>query len=421
MNGNMVPTLTINSIGAQGDGLATHDGKPVYVPKTAPGDVAQVKLDSLSSDSYNGKLIAIETPGPDRAPPPCPYFNQCGGCALQHVDEKFYRDWKTQSVKTTLERAGVKVEKWEAPVFLPAATRRRTSAAALKTSKGVVFGYNEERSHHILDIHKCLILDPALDAKMQALRPYLPRLLPELKTCDITLQYAGGAFDMVLTGPLKFAYEQHEALGELAETLDIARISFREKDFRPLEPLLNRKQIFKKFGTLTIELPPAAFLQASEAGEKTLSDIVVKHAGDAKNIADLFSGCGTFAGALAQNAKITAADAAPDAMAALARAKHPNIKVHRRDLFKTPLASDELSHFDCIVFDPPRAGAREQALHIAQTTVPRVIAVSCNPATFARDAKILQEGGYMLQSMTVVDQFVYSAHVEVVGMFTMGR
>ena len=188
--------------------FAADEARPRTVSVSGTGevaaepDVAQVTLDSLSSDSYDGKLVSVETPGPDRVPAPCPYFAKCGGCALQHVSEEFYRNWKIETVKTTLERTGVKVDKWEAPVFLPAATRRRTSAAALKTSKGIVFGYNEERSHHILDIHKCLILDPALDEKMQALRPYLPRLLPELKTCDITLQYAGGAFDMKLVSTL---------------------------------------------------------------------------------------------------------------------------------------------------------------------------------------------------------------------------
>jgi 23S rRNA (uracil1939-C5)-methyltransferase len=223
----------------------------------------------------------------------------------------------------------------------------------------------------------------------------------------------------VLTGPFRFEYTQHEALGELAEALDIARISFREKELLPLEPLLNRKKIFKKFGSLTVELPPAAFLQASEEGEKALSYIVVKHAGDSATIADLFSGCGTFAGVLAENAKVTAADSASDAMTALIKARHPNIKIHRRDLFKAPLTATELAGFDCIVFDPPRAGAKEQAFHIAQTAIPKVISVSCNPATFARDAKILQDGGYRLQSATIVDQFVYSAHTEVAGLFTI--
>jgi 23S rRNA (uracil1939-C5)-methyltransferase len=365
----------------------------------------------------SGIAPTINSVGANTIPAPCPYFGQCGGCTLQHVNEAFYRGWKMEQVKAALTRTGIDVEKFEEPVFLNPATRRRTTLAAVKASGRVILGYNEARSHTIFDMRRCIILEPELDAKVQALRPYLPRLLPDNKTCDITLQYAGGAFDMVLTGPFKFGFEQDVALAELAETLDIARISHRTKDFKTPEVILSRKPVIKKFGRLNVALPPATFLQASYAGEKALSDIVLKYASDSKNIADLFCGCGTFTGLF--DANVTAIDGDPQAINALTRATAPfkNMTVKRRELFKNPLKATELNSFDCVIFDPPRAGAKEQALELAKAAVPRVIGISCNPATFARDAKILAQGGYALRSLTLVDQFVWSAHVEVAALF----
>lgn len=411
-------TIPIHEIGAGGDGIGTYEGKPVYVPKTAPGDVARLRLDELSAGSYKAKLIAVETPSSDRQQPPCPYFQKCGGCSLQHVNEKFYHAWKIEKIKTTLERAGVKYETWEEPIFLPAATRRRTSLNVRCSGKNIQMGYNEERTHNIIDIKKCLILESALDEKIQALRPYLLEILPDDKACDITLQHADGAYDMVLTGPFVFEYVQHAALAEMAEKLDIARITTREKDFKTPEILLERKNVLKKFGNLVVNLPPATFLQASTQGESTLTALVTKHAQGSQNIADLFSGCGTFIGAL--NTHVTAIDGDAPAIAALtkAAAAHKNINVLRRDLFKNPLTKTELNKFDCVILDPPRAGAQAQSTELAASDVPKIIGVSCNPATFARDAKILQDGGYALKSLTLVDQFVYSAHAELVALFT---
>lgn len=286
--------------------------------------------------------------------------------------------------------------------------------AAIKTAKGLVLGYNAPKSHNITNIHQCLVLHPLLDQKIQALRPYLPRLLPDKNPCDITLQYAGGAFDMVLTGPFSSGYEFDSTLAEMAEALNIARISLREKDTQTPQAVLTRAPVIKKFGTLSVTLPPAAFLQASDEGEKALSTIVAHHAANAKNIADLFCGCGTFTGVLPGN--VTAFDGDAAAVAALKKAGAAS---HHRNLFKNPLRKGELKDFDCVIVDPPRAGAKEQMQELAGAGVPRVISVSCNPATFCRDAKILMEGGYRLNSLTLVDQFVFSNHAEVVGLFIL--
>jgi 23S rRNA (uracil1939-C5)-methyltransferase len=405
-------TVTIEGIGSLGEGMGRLDGKPVYVGKTAPGDSVRVGM--------NGRLLQVVTPGPERVEAPCPYFETCGSCSLQHVSEEFYRGWKIQKVKDAFSREGVSVEKFEEPVFLPAATRRRATFAAIKTQRGVLFGYTQAKSHQILDVQACLVLEPALDQKFQALREFLPALLPAGKSIDIGIQYVDGVFDLMLTGPLqqggKFNLEQLEIFAEIAEKLGIARVSWAAKENGAIETLLMRDTIFKKFGVLKVALAPGAFLQASIASENALVKIVQKYAKGAQHIADLFCGYGTFAGnLLQQDVKIHAAENDNGAVKALQKAAPKNLSVEKRNLFKNPLT--QLDDFDTVIFDPPRAGAGAQSAALAYSNVPRIIGVSCNPVSFARDAKILQEGGYSLKSVTLVDQFVWSAHVEVVGLF----
>ena len=231
------------------------------------------------------------------------------------------------------------------------------------------------------------------------------------------------ALDVVLTGPLqtrgKFSLEQDETFGAMAEALDIARLSWRKRDFAPPEIILSRKPVTKKFGAVNVILPPAAFLQASTEGESALVSLVLHHAKGASKILDLFSGCGTFTGPLLQSgASVTAIDGDPAAINALAAAKHPNLVARQRNLFRAPLDETELAGFGAVIFDPPRAGAREQAARLARSEIPAIIGISCNPASFARDARILQDGGYRLASLTLVDQFVWSAHAELAGLFT---
>lgn len=421
MKDQIVP-LTITEIASQGDGMAQYNNIPVFIAKTAPGDIVQAKL-----SGERGKMKAVLAPSPHRALPPCPYFppetSNCGGCALQHVDANFYQDWKIEKVDKALKQAGVKVHNYGAPVFIPPHTRRRTTLTALNAGGRFILGYNEVRSHTVIDIHHCLILEPELDKRVQALRPFLPALLGKAKSCDIALQYAEGQLDVVLTGPLqdkgRFSLEQNEAFGAMMEALSITRLSWRVRDFASIETILERMPMIKKFGALRVALPPAAFLQASNAGEEALTSLVLHHAHDATKIADLFSGCGTFTGPLLGSGKsVTAVDGDGPAIAALQATKHPNLTATRRDLFKNPLNEAELSAFDLVIFDPPRAGAREQAGKLAWSGVRKIIGISCNPVTFARDAALLQEGGYKLQSLTLVDQFVYAAHIELAGLFT---
>jgi 23S rRNA (uracil1939-C5)-methyltransferase len=416
-------TLRIDHIGARGDGVGMQEETPVFVPKTAPGDVVEASVESRSAEGIFARLISVKTQAPERQPAPCGVYAQCGGCALQHITPEAYRRWKIDKLQTTLARAGVSYETWEDPAFLPAATRRRVTFSALKTKGGFFFGYHEGRSRQILNIPYCPVLDPALDEKIQALRPLIAQIVPIGAPVDVMLQRSDGAFDLVLTGGVmeggKFTYDQHEAFGAIAR-LGIARISHRVKEFSVPEIVLAQNSVLKKFGALGVELPPGAFLQASVAGEDVLVACVVKAVGAAKNIADLFCGTGTFTGHLLGRAKtLYAADSDAAAIDALTKAAQnfPALRALKRNLFKEPLTEAELEKFDCVIFDPPRAGAKEQAVTLAASQVARIVAVSCNPATFARDAQILLKGDYRMKSIKLVDQFVFSAHCELIAVF----
>ncbi|MBK9584847.1 MAG: class I SAM-dependent RNA methyltransferase [Alphaproteobacteria bacterium] len=412
--------LNVHSLGAGGDGVATHEGVSVYLPKTAPGDRVCARIERFA-EGYQGRVLAIEISSPDRVAAPCRHYESCGGCALQHLSVVAYRDWKAEKVKVALERAGVIPEVWEEPVFLDAATRRRTTLAVLRTSDQFYMGYHAPRSHQITPVSHCLILEPSLDQVVQAMRPFLERLAPLRHAVDVTVQSVEGRFDVLLTGPWRsggfFTLEQNEALSEMLNTLGLARISLREREHGTIEVLLTRQPVMKTFGVLRVPLPPGAFLQASEQGEAVLVERVLRYMAGATRIADLFCGCGTFTGALlGQEVEVYACDS--DAVA-LAGLKHPKLTAARRNLFKEPLSIKELPGFDVVVLDPPRAGAKEQVEIFAESGVMKIVYVSCNPSTFARDAKILAVGGYRLLSLALVDQFVWSAHTEIVGVFTL--
>ncbi len=417
-------TLNITDIGAGGDGVAMHEDMRIFVPKTMSGDVVKVHIEGGVKDGCHGRLLSIESESDARKAPPCPHFDDCGGCALQHLGEEAYRAWKVDQVKNTLERAGIKPKIWEEPVFIPPATRRRTTLAVEKLSeKKIKVGYHAPRSHEITDISKCGILDPDIEQIILKLKPYLLPLAPMRKKADITIQKAGG-IDVVLTGAWRnedgdFTLEQHEAIAKMMQDLGISRLSLREHEHAPCEPLLTRQTIIKPFGALSVPLPPAAFLQASDAAEKTLSDLMMVHIGEEQEIADLFCGCGTFTGRLIAAGKtVTAIDGDEGAMTALSSASHPNLIAQRRNLFKEPLTTTELDNFDLVVLDPPRAGAKAQCENLAYSSVSKVISISCNPATFARDARILtDDGDYTLQSVQIIDQFTWSSHCEIIAIF----
>ncbi len=409
--------LHIDLIGARGDGVVIHDGGRIYVPYTAPGDVIDA--------SITGERAAIEAlveESPHRVEAPCPHFGFCGGCALQHVSEEFYRGWKRRLVVDALAREGFE-ESIIAPLVVCAPdSRRRARFAVRKTAAGVIFGFNARSSDRIVDIEYCLVLDPALQKAMAGLR-MLVAATPKrwrvfdmaVNLCDngIDVSFVGGDTADDLSGP------ETMQLTEAAGAAGILRLSVDDA------PLAVFQTPVTSFGGVQVAQPPGAFLQASREGETALVRIVTQAAGSAKRIADLFSGAGTFTLPLSQTAAMDAFDADAPAIAALDAAarkstlSHP-VTARVQNLFDRPLMTSELQSYDAVIFDPPRAGAKAQAAEIASSSVATVIGVSCNPASFARDAAILQAGGYALSQVTPVDQFVYAPHVELIGIFTKG-
>lgn len=415
--------LTIESLGPRGDGKATHeDGRSVYIDRTAPGDVVEARVASAPDGTMRGEVQAILTPGPDRVAPPCPHYDICGGCTLQHLAPAAQRTWKQNLARTAMARQEVEVAHWHKPVFIDEGTRRRATFAVFRQKDRILIGYHARRSRRIAGIQSCMVLDPALMVLRERMAPYLASIFRDSQPSDVSVQKVGSAFDIVLTGPVGRKgspdLNVREAAAQMAGTLGLARLSWRADARDMPEPLLSLQPVTARFGTLAVDLPPGAFLQPSAQGESALVNAVLSALPERGPFADLFAGCGTFTGPMRERGAVDAFECDPGAVEALARAgKGQGVQARRRDLFHAPLSARELECYTAIVMDPPRAGARAQAREIALSHVPIVVSVSCNPATFARDAAILCGGGYRLQSVQIIDQFAFSHHLELVGVF----
>ncbi len=413
--------LTIDRIGGGGDGIAEHEGRPVYVPLTVAGDVVRARLDGRRGDGLTASLVEIMTAGPRRQAPSCAHFGDCGGCALQHLDEESYRAWKWTRVHTALSRRGLGDVPITPVVSTPQADRRRATLAARQTAAGLVLGFNERRQHRIVDQRECPVLLPALAGLIPALRQVLQRILAPGEGADVMLAALDGGTDVTIVAKGDPDLAAREILAVFADEADLARIAWQTGKTPP-EPVAQRRPCTVSFDGASVAVPGGAFLQASATGEAALTRNVLEAVDEAAHVGDLFAGLGTFTFPLARRSRVHAVDSDGDAVAALdaaARLRYPTgqIAVERRNLNRDPLSADELGRFDAVVFDPPRAGAGAQAAELARSAVPVVAGVSCNPISFARDAATLVAGGYALEGVTPVDQFLWSEHVELVGVF----
>lgn len=405
--------LQITALGAQGDGLARlDDGTAVHVAGALPGETVSALV-----AGPRGQLQEIVTASADRTPPPCPHFGTCGGCAVQHLAEAPYLDWKAGLVRTALERVGI-----AAPVA--AATpawgegRRRASLHARWQGSALQLGFARARSHELVEIDHCPVLSPALNDQLAQLRALAGALVPKDARASIAVTQTLGGLDVDITGAgavARFGRSGFERLVTAAQGL--ARLSFEG------EPAVTPGQPQVKVGTAVVDLPPGAFLQATQAGEDVLAARVVAWSQGAKRIADLFAGIGTFALRLKAIAPVLAVESDKAAVAALTRAANGlagghQLRAEARDLFRAPLAPLELKGVDTVVIDPPRAGAQAQCEQLARSPgVTRVVSVSCDPVSFARDAAILVAGGFRLTDLEAVDQFRFAPHVEIVARF----
>jgi 23S rRNA (uracil1939-C5)-methyltransferase len=408
---SLVERLAIDRLGARGDGVATSDAGAIYVPYTLPGEI--VEVDPWPGHPDRRNLLRVETASPARIAPICPHFGVCGGCALQHWDAASYRAWKREAVVAQLRHAGIAASVADLIDAHGEGRRRAVLHARRATHDILQVGFAALHAHRIIPIDRCPILAPGLAGAIDAAWAIAEALEPAAKPLDIQATATETGIDVDVRGSGPLTPQLALALARVAETHRLARIT------RHGELVAQRAVPTVRMGRATVALPPGAFLQATALGEETLARLVLEHVGNAKAVADLFAGVGPFALRLAERARVLAADSDAGAIEALRRAGAATsglkpITAERRDLFRRPFVAQELAGFDAVVFDPPRQGAEAQARELAKSRVPVIVAVSCNPATFARDAKVLIDGGYRLGEVTPVDQFRYSAHVEIV-------
>lgn len=411
----MVERLLIDHVGHLGDGVALVGGQSLFVPYTLAGETVDV-APAPGHHPDRRQLLRVERASPERIAPFCPHFGICGGCAVQHWEAGHYHAWKRDLVVATLKQAKIDCEVASLIDAHGSGRRRMTLHARKGTHDVLKVGFAAAQSHDIVPIDRCPILDPGLDGALDAAWALAEPLTAIGKPLDIQITATDAGLDVDIrgSGPLPAALVA--SLSNIAAKHRLARLT------RHGELVLMRGPPGVTMGKARVILPPGSFLQATVAGEETLAALVAKHCGRAKQIADLFCGVGPFALRLAEKSRVTAFDSDAGAIASLqkAAASTPGlkpVKAETRDLFRRPLVTEELRDVDAVVFDPPRQGAQAQAERLAASKVPVVIAVSCNAATFARDARILIDGGYKIEGVTPVDQFRHTPHVELVARF----
>jgi 23S rRNA (uracil1939-C5)-methyltransferase len=405
----MVVESVIESLGAQGDGV-TAEG--VFVPFALPGERVR-----LMPSGHRARLDAVLQRAPERTEPPCPHFSTCGGCALQHASDRLLAEWKRDLVRRALASRGIEGVGIRPTSTSPPASRRRATFGARRTRKGALVGFHAAASDEIVAVTTCPVSDPALVAALPALAEIAEIGGSRKGTLRLTVTASERGLDIAVEGGKPIEGPMYGQLVAVAATRGLARLSWDG------EPLVTRRQPIHRFGRAWVAPPPGGFLQATREGEAALVAAMREAVGTAARVVDLFAGSGTFALPLAEGAEVLAADADAQALAALDAGWRGaeglrRVVTERRDLLHRPLLARHLAAFDAVVFDPPRAGARAQVEQLALSSVPRVGAVSCNPATFARDARALIDGGYRLDWVLPVDQFRWSPHVELAAAFS---
>ena len=401
-------SLTIERLGHLGDGIAPG---PVYVARTLPGE-------EVAGDIEGDRIAApkILTPSPERVSAPCRHYKGCGGCGLMHASDGFVAEWKAGVVREALQAQGI-----EAPIrsvsTSPPMSRRRAVFSGRRLKSGPVVGFHARASDVVVAVPDCRLVRPGLLSAMPALRDLTACLGSRKGEVRFWVTASEAGPDVEATGVPEPDGPPRLLLAGIAERHDLARLTVAG------EVIVTRRPPVQDLGGIAVVPPPGAFLQATAEGEAALRNAVLEAAGKARRVADLFAGAGTFALPLARGSEVLAVESDAGLLDALntgwRRASGLKaVTTEVRDLFRRPLEPDELSGFDAVVIDPPRAGAEVQTRRLAEACVPRIAAVSCNPVTFARDARILTDVGYILHWIDVIDQFRWSAHVELAAAFS---
>ena len=408
-----IETVTVEAIGHKGDGVAETPTGRVFVPLSLPGE----RL-SVERTGERARIVEIIEPSPDRVAAPCAQFGRCGGCSLQHMAPPAYLEFKRRTVVDAFADRGIAAAVEPVVAVAPRSRRRAVIAVQRGADGRLVAGFRERLSHRVAAAAGCLVVTPAIEAALPKLARLAEILAFPAKGAIFTVIDSDTGLD-VAVAEAKLPDKRRQDAISAAIALGFARLSIEG------ETIVEARAPTLSFGGVSVALPPGAFVQAVASAEAALADVVADAVGGAKRVADLFSGAGTFALRLARASHVHAVEAEARALEALSRAaRHARglkpVTVETRDLYRRPLMAKELDRYDAVVFDPPRDGAAPQAKELAKSKVPVIVAVSCNPATLARDARYLVDAGYGLGRVAAVDQFLWSHHVEAVAVFARG-
>lgn len=401
--------VQVVAMGARGDGVAELEGQTIFAPGAVPGDTAWVE---------DGRVIRVQA-GDNRAAARCSHFGPCGGCSLQHLSDDHYAQWLSVPIVRALAQHELSADV-ENPIISPPATRRRAALTGRKVSGKVRLGFTAKRTHDVEDIQDCAVMHPRLVAALDPLHVFLNSSLPAKAKARVSLTLADNGLDIHLEGLPLHNLDVLQNIPILAAALD-GVVRMTGQDGPDLDILWQSDTPRMDMFGAVVDLPVNTFLQATQHGQAVLSETASKWAMHGATGADLFCGLGTFSFALAQHLKMDGYEASRSAVKAMHSARRPQgmhgVHAHHRDLFRRPLTPRELKGYDVVLFDPPRAGAKAQSEQLAASDVETVIAISCNPATFARDARTLVDGGYALEQIQPVGQFLWSTHVELAALF----
>ena len=409
-----VQTVTVAALGARGDGIVETPDGPLHIPYVLPGEKISAEI-----SGNRAKLVEIIASATQRIDPACRHFGTCGGCSVQHLKEDDYAGWKRQVLQKALQARGIDKEV-DPLVLCDVSTRRRAGFTVLASGKSVQLGFHRMRGNQLVDIEECPVLHPQISGRFDGLRKLARLTGGSRKPARMLVTATQTGLDIDLERAVQLTARTAPQTADLMSQNGIARLSSDGQVVMEVaKPII-------MFGDVAVTPPPGGFLQATIAAENAMSTLIADHVLPARRVADLFSGCGTFAFRLAAKSAIHAVEnhagsiAALDMAARNAQGLKP-VTTEKRDLSRRPLMPTELKRFDAVVFDPPRAGAEEQARMIAKSPVRRIAAVSCNPGTLARDLRILIDGGYQLERVVPIDQFLWSHHVEAVALLRLAR
>ena len=402
--------VVITRLGHQGDGVVqSTDQNDLYVPLALAGE--KVKIEYVDNKVT---LHSIIESSPERVKPPCEHYKSCGGCNLQHLSKQAYIEWKTENIIQAFKSQGITDLPIDPMFVVEERSRRRAVLGARRTKKTLLLGFHGRRTHDIIDINDCYILSPAIQSKLESLKALLRPLISRKAEIRLTVIEADNGLDIALENVNKeLDADTYQEIANICNEHQIARLTIdNEAIFSQCTPYLS-------FDNINMEIASGGFLQAVQSAQNFMTSIIIDNLQDTKQALDLFSGMGTFTLPMAKKVKVTAVESDKLALKSLEASTNKlqevkPIDLVKRDLFTDPLMTKELNAYDFVVMDPPRSGAIAQAKQLAGSSVPTIVCVSCNPATLARDIRALIDGGYSLLRIAPVDQFLYSAHVEVI-------